>query len=211
MSSQLRQTAYKIWIGDLLKAEYLEKKGEWEPNYFLIGENKISRVNVIASVVSVYENEGKTMKSVDIDDSSGSVSLKVWGDGLKILEGLEVGDICLIIGKCKNSSGQVFITPEIVKKVDNNWAKLRKFELEGLYGKREEIKPISNENIENIEEPIESSGQKVLNILEKSGEIRFEDLLEKSKVNEEELKEILTELLKEGEIFEPKPNYLRVV
>ena len=204
---QLRQTAFKIWIGDLLKAEYVENKGEWEPNFFVIGGKNVSRVNLVASVVSVYENIDKTMKSVDVDDSSGSVSLKAWGDDIKLLN-FEIGDICLIIGRPRNSGGQIFVTPEIVKKLDINWAKLRKLELEKLYGSRERVESIV---VSDVEKPVDSSRQKVLNILEKSGEITFDDLVSKSGVNEEDLKGIISELLKEGEIFEPKPNYLKVV
>ena len=208
MSPQLRQTAYKIWIGDLLKAEYVENKGEWEPNFFLIEGNNVSRVNLVCSVVSIYENQDKTMKSVEVDDSSGSVSLKVWGEDIKLLD-LEIGDICLIVGKCKNSSGQIFVTPEIIKKLDGEWAKLRRLELEKIYGKRDRVEGKIVEP--NLEKPIDSSRQKVLNILEKSGEIRFGSLQDKSGVSEEELKSIISDLLKEGEVFEPRPNFLKVV
>lgn len=204
---QLRQTAFKIWIGDLIKAEYVEKKGEWEPNYFVINDKNVSRVNLIASVVSIYENQDKTMKSVEVDDGSGSVSLKAWGDDIKLLD-FEIGDICLIVGRCRNSSGQIFVTPEIVKKLDGEWAKLRKLELGKIYGSRDRVESVSNAD---IEKPVDSSRQKVLNILEKSGEITFEVLQEKSSVQEEELKRIISDLLKEGEVFEPKPNYLKVV
>ncbi len=206
---QQRQTAYKIWIGDLLKAEYVEQKGEWDPNYFLINGNKVSRVNIVASVVNVYENPDKTMKSVDVDDSSGSVSLKVWSDDFKVLEGLEVGDIYLIIGRCRNSSGQIFVTPEIVKKLDNNWAKLRKLELEKLYGKIERVE--SGRNSEEVEKPFDNSRQKVLNILENSEEVSFDDLREKTNLSEEDLKNIISDMVKEGQVFEPKPGYLRIV
>lgn len=207
--TQLRQTAYKVWIGDLIKAEFVENPGEWDPNYFLIGDRQVSRVNLIASIVSIYENQDKTMKSMDIDDSSGSVSLKAWGEDIKLLDNLEIGDICLIIGRPRKSSGQIFVTPEIVKCVDGNWAKLRKLELEKIYGKRDKIEGIIDKT--NVERPVESERQIVLNILEKSGEITFEDLSTKSGVDSENLKRIISELLKEGEIFEPKPNYLRVV
>lgn len=208
--AQLRQTAYKIWIGDLLKAEYIENKGEWEPNFFVISEKNVSRVNLVVGVVSTYENPGGTMRSVEVDDGSGSISLRTWGDDMKLLGDLNVGDIVLVIGKSKKNNGQIFVTPEIIKKVDGNWAKLRKLELEKIYGKREQIESVVSSS-GDVEKPAESSGQKVLNILEKSGEIRFEDLLEKSGVAEEELRELINDLLKEGEIFEPKPNYLRVI
>lgn len=205
---QLRQTAYKIWIGDLLKAEYIEKKGEWEPNYFLIHGKQVSRVNLIASIVGIFENQDKTMKSVDVDDGSGSVNLKTWGDDLKLFDNLEVGDVCLVVGKAKNSSGQTFVTPEIIKKLDKDWAKLRRLELEKVYGGMEKVE---NTTHAMAEKPVDSPRQKVLNILEKSGEVTLENLALKSGVNEEELKEIINDLLKEGEVFEPRPNYLKVV
>lgn len=207
---QLRQTAYKVWIGDLIKSKYVEQPGEWDPNYFLINDVKVSRVNLVASIVSVYENQDKTMKSVEVDDGSGSVSLKAWGDDINLLTNLNIGDTCLIVGRPRNNNDQLFVTPEIIKKIDSTWVKLRKLELEKLHGKRDKVKNEA-QNTEAVEKPVESSRQKVLNILEKSGEITFQDLTSKSGVNEEELRKIIDELLKEGEVFEPKPNYLRVV
>lgn len=208
--AQLRQTAYKIWIADLIKAQYVEQAGDWDPNYFLINDLKVSRVNLVASIVSIYENPDKTMKSIEIDDGSGSISLKTWGEDTRLLNELNIGDTCMVIGRPRRNNDQVFVTAEIVKKLDTNWAKLRKLELENLYGGRDKTEN-KHLNKEIIEKPVESRRQQVLNILEKSGEIMFEDLLSKSGITEEELKGIINELLKEGEIFEPKPDYLRVV
>lgn len=209
--TQLRQTAYKVWVGDLIKSQYVEQQGEWDPNYFLVGNNKVSRVNLVASIISVYENQDKTMKSVEVDDGSGSISLKAWSENINLLNNLDIGTTCLIIGRPRKNNDQIFVTPEIIKKIDMNWVKFRKLELENLYGKRDKVENKSSVDNKTMEEPVEGPRQKVLNILEKSGEIKFQDLVDKSGVNEVELKKIIDELLKEGEIFEPKPSYLRVV
>ena len=52
---QKRQVAVKTRINTLLKGEFI-KKGGWEPSYIQKEKIKLSRVNLIATVIS--EREG---------------------------------------------------------------------------------------------------------------------------------------------------------
>ena len=40
-NQQIRQIAYKVRIFDLVNGEYVQKSGEWEPNYVSIGDKNI--------------------------------------------------------------------------------------------------------------------------------------------------------------------------
>jgi len=132
-----RQTAYKVWIADLMNNEYAVQNG-WQPNYTIISEKKISRVNVIASVVSVYINDDKTYYSVAIDDGTGNISLKTWGEDIKLLSALKIGDLILVIGKLRQTNDLMYLTPEIVKVLnDKKWMLVRKLELEKLWPEKE--------------------------------------------------------------------------
>jgi len=216
--NQGRQTAYKVFIGDLLSGKFIEEKGEWDPNYILIKDKKVSRVNIIANVISKYEAMDKNYASLDIDDGSGVISLKSWKEDVGLLEKIKIGDLILIIGRARQTNNQVYVSPEIIKVFqDFKWGRLRRLELEQFWGKREEIKTVKQEektNLvvteENVDDVTESARQRILSIIEKN-EVDLKRLIELSSLNPDEVKTIVQTLLKEGEIYEPKPGVLKLV
>jgi len=217
MADLKRQTAYKVFIGDLIKGDFVKGLGEWEPNYVLVDDKKVSRVNIIASVISKYETPDKNYSAIDVDDGSGVISLKTWKEDIILLDGLDVGDLVLVIGRTRQYNDQIYITPEIVKILtDLTWSKLRKAELEKIWGEREETKlrqetsPTLVVSEEVVGKVTETSRQKILNIIEKE-EVDLKRLIELSNLESDEVKTIVQTLLKEGEIYEPKPGVLKIV
>ncbi|MBT3394819.1 hypothetical protein HOA59_01320 [archaeon] len=234
MEQQRRQTAYKVWITDLMNNEYIQQQGEWEPNYIQIREKKVSRINLIAIVVEKYDNEEKTYSTVTIDDGSDNIQLKAWKEDIKIFESVKVGDIVSIIGKIKSYNETRYIVPEIVRSLDNpKWLEVRKLELTKEYGLQQESaeKPkgestgnsgmempkiqeevIINEDSEEV--PTENDRQKILNIIEKDSNEEGMDIItvvEKSGIEEESANLLVQELLKEGEIFEIKKGTVKII
>ena len=129
-NQQLRQVAYKVWISDILKNDFNTGSGEWDPNYVVIGKNNVSRVNIIANIITNYTNEEGDYVSITIDDGSGSIQIKAWKEDVKSLKELSVGDTLLIIGRVKEYNTEKYLTAEIVKKLTNpEWLVYRKKEL----------------------------------------------------------------------------------
>lgn len=227
MQEQKRQTAYKVWISDLVNNPFIKQEGEWEPNFVEIKNKKVSRVNIIATIVSSTESKGYL--SLTIDDGSGySIMLKTWKEDTKLLEGFKPGDIINVVGRIREYNDQKYITPEIIKKLDNpNWELLRKSELLKEYGKPSkkepratpEEKPVETKEEKTKEEvvtediveetpPSETNRQKIFSIIEKAVEgIDLNELIEQSNLKEEEINPIIEDLLKEGEIFKLKDKF----
>ena len=208
--TQMRQTAYKVRIGDILRGEYYKNLGEWDPNYVLINNKKVSRVNLIATVVdkSLDENSG----TVEVDDGSGSIRLRFWGEDIKILDKIIIGDLILIIGKVKKYNEEIYLTPEIARKLsDISWAKLRKIELEKEYGKLTVKKEAIIEKKDILEKGSESIRQKLLSLINKVEEANFEEVISESGLSEAEAKKIINDLLKEGEIYQSRPGFLKAI
>ncbi|MBT4334204.1 hypothetical protein HOD61_00065 [archaeon] len=160
MLQQGRQTAYKAWISDLINNEYIQQKGEWEPNFVQIRNKQVSRVNIIAIAVEKFNNDDGSYASLSIDDGTETIPLKVWKEEMDIIEGIEVGDIILTIGKIKEYNGLRYILPEIVKKIENpRWVEVRKIELTKEYGAPSIVaeKPSSNISEEPITEEVNTS------------------------------------------------------
>jgi len=229
-SQQVRQIAYKVRIFDLVNSEYVQQSGEWEPNYVSIGDKKISRVNIIANIITVYKSEDGTYATVTIDDGSGNIQVKTWKEDTKIFEKVDVGDFILLIGRVREYNGEKYLVPEIIRKLDNSeWLSFRRKELAKLYGEKEisiqtpvkkvespvEQQPIMIQEESVVDDPSsEGDRQKILNIIEKLSSVEGADKLEiikESNVGEDKANEIIHGLIRDGEIFEIKPGKVKIL
>ena len=205
-----REIAYKVRIKDVLDGKYIKEEG-WTPNYILTSDGRrVSRVNIIAVVVS--KNTDNLNYALVLDDGSGRISIRSFDSG-KILDDFDIGDIILIIGRPREYGNEKYLVSEIIRKVENKkWVDVRKIELkkEPEIGKKEEIK----EEVE--EEVIETDGrslpQKIFSLvkeLDKGDGVEVEKIIEK--LNSEDVDKMINNLLKEGEMFEIRPGRIKIL
>jgi RPA family protein len=231
MEQQLRQTAHKVWISDLLNKQIQKEEGEWSPNYISIDNKRVSRVNIVATVVMKSISDDKSYATLTIDDSSSDIQIKAWKEDIVALENVDIGDTVLFIGRVREYNSQIYLTPEIVKPLEKSeWLDLRKKELEVLYGNRTtQIPEIKQEVKEETKQPesivieeetvssdkeTKNERQKILNIIESLDKNEGADIIEvieASKILEDEANLVIQELLKEGEIFEIKAGKLKII
>ncbi len=206
-----RNIAYKIWISDVNKSTYTKSLGEFEPNYIEFNGKKISRINIIAVIINKYETENYS--SILVEDGSSQISIKSWNEDKKIINKSNIGDVILIVGKVRqnNMNSQLYIQPEIIRKVDEKWLLARKNELESEYGipdKKIEKPKEEKMIVEEINFSSKSLRNQILNIIDKSNDeegISKQELLQKT--NSPNVFDALEELLKEGELFEVNGRY----
>ena len=205
-----RQTAFKIRVKDILNSKYIKEDG-WLPNYIEVNENKISRVNVIGTIVlKIDEN------NIVLDDGSGKITMRVFeNDGF--FKKIDIGDVILLIGRPREFGSEKYIMPEILKKIENPmWINVRKIELRlnnknlvtNFEGDRKEeviqkgiIGEIKNDTCEKIFNLIKE--------LDKGEGIDTMEIL--NNINDKDAEKIINKLLENGEIFETKPGRLRVL
>jgi len=117
-----REIAYKLRIGDLLRGNQIFEETESINKRLLhveFGNKKIVRVNVIANVVDKYQSEGETrFANITLDDGSGQIRARVFGEDISKFNELSQGDTIVIIGLLRFWSNEVYLTPEIIKKKD---------------------------------------------------------------------------------------------
>ena len=209
---QKRQVAYKVRIADILKGEYIKEDGDWVPNYIMLGNKKVSRVNLVAVVVSKQELENTNYQNLLIDDGSGKVSVRSF-DEMTNFKGINVGDFVLIIGRPREYLNEKYVVSEILKKIENPlWVEVRKMELrEGKdytkYGEAETKEETNEEAIE--EEGINARIFKLIKEIDNGEGADTQDVI--TKLNVEKAEEIITKLLEYGEVFEIKPGKLKVL
>ncbi len=237
-AEQEQKSQNKLWLSTLLSGTFVKTTGEWEPNYVEVLNQRISRVNVVAPVVEKFIKEDRSYAAISLDDGSGKIQVKSWKDDVVLLGSLNVGDLLLVVGKVKDFNNNLFLVPEVVRKLDNPlWAKLRKLELIKLHGEAkvnyleeqslEEAPSVKTEDefVAIVEEKVMNAGEKnsdapankrqrLLNSIENLDTNNGADqeiVITSSGVEREEAQKIIQNLLKEGEVFELHPGKLRTI
>lgn len=213
-----RETAYKLRIGELLTGvpivedvaqevpSNLESPGTVRERFrFLeLGDKKIVRVNVVANIVDKYSSEGeKRFATLTLDDGTGQIRVKAFGDDLTKLEGLSFGDTIVIIGVLRSYNQELYISPEIIKKADPRYLLVRKLELE----KKEPKKAIlGSEEKKGVREEI----VELIKLGEQEGGRSTEDIILKVKsASPEIINSEIIKLIEEGLVYEPRPGRVR--
>ena len=215
-----RQVAYKIRIGDLLNGNIIYNGERFSALEVL--NRKVSRVNLICNIVDKYSNPEKSYNSVTIDDGTGQIKIKAFSESAILLENLDIGDTIRVIGWLRFYNDEIYVAPEIAVRMDPKWGYVRKLELIKEYGEfkdnsveaikqpEHEAAPeevIEREKVYDIEE---SSRTTVLKKIKESKDgIDVEQLILALKVPLNEIREIISSLIAGGEIYEPRPGFLR--
>ncbi len=122
-----RATAVKVKINELINSEFIKNEGEI--GYSLINGVRVSRVNIIATIVNKFVNNEKHSGTIVIDDGFDVINVRAWENEFHLIDNLVIGDLIKIIGRVRMYNDEVYLTPEIIKKVNPNWFALRFIEL----------------------------------------------------------------------------------
>jgi len=206
-----RETANKLKVGDILTGNPIidlsENEGKKiEKFVFLELFNKqIKRVNVVANIIEKYQSEGeKTFGSLTIDDASGQIRLKVFGEDTKKFEELEQGDTIIVIGLLRSYNQELYILPEIIKKIDPQYLLIRKLELEKSQPKTQTV---------NEKQEAKSLKEEIMSIIKKGEETGGADIetiiLTLKTAKPEVINKEIKNLIEEGIAYEPRPGKVR--
>ena len=226
-----RSTAYRIRLKNIVNSPY-EKREGFNPSVIKFNNLEISRVNVIASIVGKYLTDDQNYCAITLDDGSETIRVKNFGAEVGVIKELNVGDIVRIIGKVKEYNEEKYIAGEISKVLNPNWLIVNEIELSNQkqtetdtsttdsINKVIETKTNSSENEEIISISSESSDsessikQKILQYLKNNDNgtgVIMDQIMNSLDISSEEVKNSLYELLKVGEIYEPKKGILKIL
>lgn len=198
-----RNVAYKLRIGDILIGKPITDGERF--SFLELGERKIIRVNIIGNIVDKYESEGeRKYVFFTLDDGSGQIKLKCFGDDANKFKSVMQGQTVLVIGNLRFFNNEVYISPEIIKEQDTKYLLVRKLEIE-------------KEKSKNIQAPareqIVAVRDKILGIIkdaEKDGGIEIDKvIMDLRETSPEIINQEIKKLLEEGIIFEPRPGKVR--
>ena len=214
-----RSTAYRVRISSLINGEFLRQEG-FNPSYIIIDKNQVSRVNIIATVVSKYLTDDGNYCALTLDDGSETIRVKAFSADVANIKNVKVGSFVRVIGKVKHYNDETYLIPEVIKQgLDPNWLIVDHIELgKPEFNEVEEkpkVKSAPKEEPEVME--ITASDNPNTNIVElikahDSGDgAPMDDVMKNSKMDKKEAKDIILTLLKSGEVFEPKKGILKLL
>ena len=199
-----RNIAYKFRIGDILLGKAIFDN---EKFLFLeLGDKKLARVNIVGNIVDKYDSEGdKKYIFLTLDDGSGQIKLKSFGEDSDKFKGISQGQTVAVIGVIRNWNNETYIQPETIREMDPKYLLVRKLEME-------KERKLHSKPIETKEE-IVAIKDKILDAIKSSeneGGIDTDQIIMKFReASPDTINEEIKKLLEEGIIFEPRPGRLR--
>jgi len=198
-----RNIAFKLRIGDILIGKPI-MDGERFSNLEL-GDKKIIRVNVIGNIVERYNSEGETkFTSFTLDDGSGQIKMRCFGDDVEKFKEVSQGQTVLVIGVLRNWNNETYIQPEIIKEQDTRYLLVRKLEVEKEKNKIAD--PLGRDQIVAVKD-------KILNAIksaEEEGGIEMDKIIMNLRdISPTIINQEVQKLLEEGIVFEPRPGRVR--
>tara|TARA_Y100000310_G_C20702929_1_gene831714 strand:+ start:240 stop:842 length:603 start_codon:yes stop_codon:yes gene_type:complete len=190
-----RNIAYKLRIGDILRGT---PKIENERFAFLeLDGKRVVRVNLVGSVVDKYESEEKNYVFLTIDDGSGQIKIKAFGEDSEKLKNTNHGQTIILIGLLRYFNNEVYISPDVLRDLDPKYLLVRKFETEKQKPQTQNQGDLKNKIIEQIKK------------YESEGGIETEKIIVNLNEPSQTVNQEIQKLLEDGMIFEPRPGIVR--
>ncbi|MHA1409285.1 MAG: hypothetical protein ACTSQY_03015 [Candidatus Odinarchaeia archaeon] len=227
-----RQPSIRISVKEIING-YIEENEN--PSLLHVNTGEVYyRVKVLGIVVNKFvkeplnfnldsdavSNEGNPMyTTLELDDGTGVLSIRGWGEQAEKLNQFEIGDIAEIIGRPKQYKGVIYLLFESGVLIDDpHWLlyhELTKVD-SGTVKKTNETNNIIREDVHSddeasLKEEMEiDAPQIVLEIISsnESGEgVTLEEIKKKTNnLSNEKIIDALMHLLNLGIIYEPKPQ-----
>jgi RPA family protein len=185
-------------IGDILSGSQITD-GE-RLKFIEVQGTNVARVNLIANIIDKYiQDEEKKFASITLDDASGQIKLKVFGEDIEKFKPLEQGDTILAIGLLREWNKEVYVTPEILKKKQPEYLLLRKLEVEKNKPKEQpkEITELKDKMLVAIKREDANGGADI------------KALVTELNTKQDTINQEIRKLLEEGIIYEPRPGKVR--
>ncbi len=216
-----RSIAFKLLLCDVAMLPFV--KGDGTTSSYLQHQNgQVGRVNVIGTIV-----QKQSGSSAVVDDGTSAVHLRAFEDN-GLLQSLEVGDVVLVIGRPREYGSGRYILPEIVKKVDAGWLRVRNKEVIPSAAASDDRKSsdpsiasteMRNTNVDGnggaagqVEEIMEGPMEKIVAFIktyDKGEGVDIESIIESRIV--ENVEKHVSLLLRNGDIFEIRPGRVKVL
>lgn len=194
-----RHVAHKLKISEVLEGTQITD-GE-KLRFIEVHGKNVARVNLVANIIEKYiQDDEKKFASITIDDASGQIKAKTFGEDIDKLKNLEQGETIMLIGLVRQWNNELYIIPEIIKQKTPTYLMIRKLETD-----------LNKPKIPNNTELTDLKG-KIIQIIKREEEnegANIDSLVTELKSEKELVNTEIKKLLEEGIIYEPRPGKVR--
>ncbi|MHA1506609.1 MAG: OB-fold nucleic acid binding domain-containing protein [Candidatus Asgardarchaeia archaeon] len=147
-SVKRRITAKKLFIREVLRLKVLETEEGKAKFISPLSGKSVSRVHLSGTIVDVFPRnaeESRNFLFLTIYDGTGTLRLKMWGSEREYAKGLNVGDSVDVVGKVKVYQEEVYVSPEVIRKIEDpnlelmRWAEILESKVEEMKGDLNQI------------------------------------------------------------------------
>jgi len=241
-SARRRVTAVRSHICDILNGEVRVDNGLSVLTSYGV---EIKRVYLIGVIVDVFKRGGESEPessycSLSLDDGTGVINLKSWGEDTTRFGSFKVGDVVEVIGLIREYNDELYVVPESVTLVsDIHWELFRELEIidrkrgfklgeleredvwkfeesEALADEKsvsEELTP-EEEVLEDslLDSELQDLILEAISRLNKDAGVTIGELVKELKYySEREIISALNDLLNDGLIYEPNPGKYKIM
>ena len=107
-------TAVRAAVSDIVNGTFRDDNGSHVISPYGV---ELRRVALVGLIVDHYSKEGYA--SITIDDGTETIRAKAWGGEASSLEKVQANILALIVGKVKEYQGEIYVSPEIVRELDD--------------------------------------------------------------------------------------------
>ncbi len=198
-----RHIAFKLRIGEILMGKPILNGDRF--SFLELGSKKIVRVNAIGNIVDRYESTGESKYlNLTLDDGSGQIHLKSFGDDVEKFQNAVQGQTVIVIGVLRFWNNELYIAPEILKETDPRYLLIRKLEIEKEKSKNAD--PLGKEQMVAIKDRILGA---IKNSEEEGGIEKDKLIMGLKDVSPAIITQEIQKFLEEGIVFEPRPGKVR--
>ena len=194
-----RYVAYKFRIGSILAGRPVFDADKLK--HIEINGQEVARINLIANIVDKFVQDGeKKYGTVTLDDATGQIRAKFFGEDIERLGDLNQGDTVLVVGLLRMWNNEIYITPEIMRKKETAFLLVRKLELES-----EQPQSLNKEKIAELKDKI----LQMVKDAESTGGVEIDKIILELKEPPDVINNEIKRLLEDGIAYEPRPGKLR--
>lgn len=198
-----RHIAFKLRIGDILMGKPIMNGDRF--SFLELGSKNIVRVNVAGNIVDKYDSPSESrFVNITLDDGSGQIKLKTFGDDSDKVSEITQGQTVVVIGVLRFWNNEIYVSPEIIKPYDPKYLLVRK--LETNKEKEKNDRTLGKDQIVAVKDRILGT----IKNSEEEGGIDVEKLIMNlNDISPKIINQEIQKLLEEGIVFEPRPGKVR--
>ncbi len=205
-----------LYIFDVVEGR-LAKEGEEQYSRWILSTmngEKIYKIRINGLLVDTYYSSAdetkKAFATLTIDDGTDTIRIKAWEETADLLNTFKQGEHLDIIGRPRESEGEIYLLPDQVIKIESFdkelYLRLKKAK---RYLKKGLVIPTEAEVAQ-----VHDSKEKELiwSIISDTEEtIHFDEICRKSKLDNQTVQSIINNLIDDGVIYQPQKSQFKKV